>query len=207
MALTREVPRRLSFTPDIGVKDRGLNRCSTTGPGTGRRHVARRREAGVVTTDAEDCLAVVALGRLLSAYADVVNRRAWPEMEELFTSDCRIELDVVSSPLREIEGPAELARFVGPSIERFDHFEVIILNSVFEVDGDRAKGRVFLCEVRHDGDADTWSTAFGLYQDRYQRVDGRWWFVQRRYRSLARRSGETVVFGLPEELDPILPSG
>jgi hypothetical protein len=147
---------------------------------------------------------IVALGRLLAAYADVVNRRAWPELAELFRPDCAVLLDVVTSPARSLTGPAELGRFIGTAIERYDHFEFVVLNSVFDVDGDAAAGRMFMCEIRHDASTGQWGTAYGLYQDRYARVGDRWWFAERRYRSLARRGPDEIVLGLPPELPPVV---
>ena len=40
--------------------------------------------------------------------------------------------------------------------------------------------------------------AFGVYQDDYRRVDGRWWFARRDYQSLAR-SGRGEVFAFPAD--------
>ena len=77
---------------------------------------------------------VVALGRLQARYADVVSRRAWPELRELFLPDTTIELDVVTAPPRSITGPDAFGAFVKASIERFDHFTFVILNSVVEVE-------------------------------------------------------------------------
>jgi hypothetical protein len=147
---------------------------------------------------------VVALWRLQAAYADLVSRRAWPELDGLFLPDTEVHLDTVSAPPRTLRGPAELAAFVGPAMARFDHFTFVILNTVVELEPpDEARGRTFMCEVRHDEVSDTWQNAHGLYQDRYRRVDGRWRFAERRYRSLARTGPEGAILGLPEGLGPL----
>jgi hypothetical protein len=57
-----------------------------------------------------------------------------------------------------------------------------------------------MCEIRHLADADEWSTAYGLYQDRYRQTDGAWLITERRYRSLARTGGNAGIFGLPSPL-------
>jgi hypothetical protein len=145
---------------------------------------------------------VVALWRLQSTYADIVTRRAWPELVTVFLPAATVEVDTVTAELRHFTGPQEFADFVGPATDRFDHFEFVILNTVVDIDGpDSARGRIFMCEIRHETVANEWNTAYGLYQDRYQRVDGTWWFADRRYRSLARTGINTGVFGIPDGLD------
>ena len=57
-----------------------------------------------------------------------------------------------------------------------------------------------MCEVRHDEASDTWQNAHGVYQDRYRHLEGRWWFDERRYRSLARTGPGGQVLGLPPGL-------
>ena len=153
---------------------------------------------------------VVALGRLQARYADVVSRRAWSELAELFLPDTTVDIDTVTGPPRSITGPEAFGTFVAASMERFDHFTFVILNAVVEIDpgsdggvGDTASGRIFMCEVRHDRATDTWQNAHGLYQDRYRAVDGHWRFVHRRYRSLARTGPEAAVLGLPAGLGPL----
>ncbi|MGN6474682.1 MAG: nuclear transport factor 2 family protein [Mycobacteriales bacterium] len=143
---------------------------------------------------------VLELQRLQSAYADVVTRRAWSELERLFLPDVTVEVDTVSSPARSFSGPAEFIAFVSAACERFDHFQFVILNSVVEVTGDNATGRIFMCEIRHHTHEDEWSTAYGLYSDRYRKVDGTWWFADRRYRSMARTGPNAGIFGLPADL-------
>jgi SnoaL-like protein len=152
-----------------------------------------------VTDDAD----YIAIRRLQDAYADVVSRRAWGELERLFLPDVTVEVDTVSSPAHTFAGPAEFVAFVGPATDRFDHFQFVILNAVAELDGDEASGRIFMCEIRHHAELDEWSTAYGVYQDRYRKVDGQWWFADRRYRSLARSGSNAGIFGLPLDLSPL----
>ncbi len=144
---------------------------------------------------------VVALGRLQARYADVISRRAFPELDEIFRPDVVVTIDTVSRPERRIVGPQDFGAFVAAAIERYDHFTFVILNAVIDVEvdgtGDEAEGRMFMCEIRHDRASDAWQNAHGVYQDRYVRVDGRWWFAARRYRSLARTGPHSEILGLP----------
>jgi hypothetical protein len=145
---------------------------------------------------------VVALWRLQSTYADIVTRRAWPELATVFTPDVTIEVDTVTAAALHLSGRQQFIDFVGPATDRFDHFEFVILNTVVEVDGDTARGRIFMCEIRHLAAQDEWNTAYGLYQDDYRRVDGHWWIAARRYRSLARTGSGQGIFGVPTDLEP-----
>ncbi|HVT64589.1 MAG TPA: nuclear transport factor 2 family protein [Mycobacteriales bacterium] len=146
---------------------------------------------------------VIELQRLQSAYADVVSRRAWPELERLFLPDVTVEVDTVSSPAKTFTGTAEFIAFVSAACERFDHFQFVILNSVLEVTGEAAIGRIFMCEIRHETAIEDWNTAYGLYSDRYRKVDGTWWFAERHYRSIARTGPQAGIFGLPAGLTQI----
>ncbi|MEY2422104.1 MAG: hypothetical protein QOI95_2171 [Acidimicrobiaceae bacterium] len=141
---------------------------------------------------------VVSLWRLQAQYADIVTRRAWAELHEVFRPDTLVEVDTVTNPVRVFIGADAFGEFVGDSIERFDHFEFVILNTVVDItSGTKATGRIFMCEIRHDRELDTWPIAYGRYEDSYSRVDGRWWFTERRYRSMARTGPDAAIFGLP----------
>ncbi|MFM7063706.1 MAG: nuclear transport factor 2 family protein [Actinomycetes bacterium] len=151
----------------------------------------------------------VAVARLTDAYADVVTRRAWPELATLFLPRCVLHLDTVTAPTRELEGPAAIGAFIGEAVERFSFFEFVVLNRRVELrvdgDADRATARIFMCELRQDAVDGRHTTAYGLYRDTYERVDGRWWFADRRYRSLARTAGagagaDLDVLPWPEDL-------
>jgi hypothetical protein len=146
---------------------------------------------------------ILELQRLQSAYADVVSRRAWPELERLFLPEITVEVDTVNAPAKTFTGPAEFIAFVGAACERFDHFQFVILNAVIDIAGENASGRIFMCEIRHHTSENEWSTAYGLYSDRYRKVDGTWWFTERHYRSLARTGPQAGIFGLPPDLPQI----
>jgi hypothetical protein len=143
----------------------------------------------------------VAIYRLQRAYADTVTRRAWPELHDQFLADAAVRVDTVTNPVVELAGPQAVGDFIAGAVERFELFEFAILNSHVSLraggDVDAATGRVYIWELRQDAATGHFTSAFGLYQDAYRRVDGRWWFARRDYRSLAR-TGRLEVFGLPE---------
>ena len=144
---------------------------------------------------------VVALWRLQSQYADVVTRRAWAELHDVFLPDTTVHVETVTRPAFDVIGPDAFGTFVRDAIARYDHFTFVILNTVVDVTGpDEARGRFFMCEVRHDAETDTWPNAHGVYRDRYTRVDGRWRITERWYRSLAREGPPSTVLGLPPDL-------
>lgn len=151
---------------------------------------------------------VVALERLQARYADVVTRRAWAELAEVFRPDTVVHVDTVTRPVMEFAGPEEFGRFVAGAIERYDYFAFSILNAVVDLGGpgdppDEARGRFFMREVRHETATDTWPDALGVYQDRYVRIDGRWWIAERWYRSMARLGSPDLIHPPPPGLGPL----
>jgi hypothetical protein len=129
----------------------------------------------------------VAIQDLLGTYADVINRRAFGELEDLFLPECEIVIDTRRGAPQTIVGGVALGEFVGSAIDRFDFFEFVILSARLWVDGSgEASGRLYMCEVRHDRATHERSQAFGVYHDHFRRVGDRWWFAARQYHSLAR---------------------
>ena len=148
---------------------------------------------------------ILAIQRLQSAYADVVSRRAWPELAALFLPDARVEVDTRTADPLIFEGPDALGTFIAGAIERFGFFEFVVLNTVIELgvggDPDRAAARVYMCELRTESDTGEWNNAFGVYHDSYVRAGDRWRFQRRRYHSLARTADAphlAEVFGFPD---------
>jgi hypothetical protein len=142
--------------------------------------------------------------RLQYAYADVVNRRAWPELEPLFMAGAPVVVDRrVGEPLR-LEGASAVGEFIAGAIAQFEFFEFVILNAhiVFPrgPQAGEASSRLFMCELRQHRESGRMTTAYGLYHDRYLIDAARWRFAERRYHSLARDGRDLEAFPFP--LDP-----
>ena len=150
-------------------------------------------------TPDEEAVAYLGITRLQAAYADVVTRRAWDELLELFTPDAPVHVDTVTNPVHEFVGPRPLGEFIAGAIERFEFFEFVPLNTVVDVTAaEAATARLYMVELRQDAATGQWSNAFGLYRDRYTKADGRWRFTERHYRSMARTGTDRYeVFPLP----------
>jgi len=151
-----------------------------------------------VVDELRETIDYVAITRVQSAYADIVNRRAWAELAGLFLPEAPVRVDTVTNPVVELTGPEAVGAFIGGAIERFAFFEFVTLNMKVDLDGEQARGRVFMCELRQDRENGRFTRAFGVYHDQYRRVDARWWCAARRYQSLAR-SGRDDVFPFPKE--------
>jgi hypothetical protein len=154
-----------------------------------------------------EALDYVEIQRLQSAYADVVTRRAWSELAELFRPDARVEVDTRRDEVLAFDGPDALGGFISAAIERFGFFEFVILNTRIEIgvgdDPNAASGRMYMCELRTEAASGEWNNAFGVYHDRYLRHDDRWWFEHRTYHSLARTADaphRAEVFDFPHHL-------
>jgi SnoaL-like domain len=141
----------------------------------------------------------VAVQRLQASYADIVTRRAWAELKQIFLADVTLEIDKREGAPLLIRTPEAIGDFIRTSIEGFDFFEFVILNSVVELgmpDAGRATARMYMAELRHSRDSGRRSNAFGLYRDVFVKRDEEWWFEARSYRSGARTSArELDVFG------------
>ena len=141
--------------------------------------------------------------RLQHAYADIVNRRAWDELEELFVEGAPVVIDTRASQPLHLAGGREVGKFIGTAIAGFSFFEFVVLNAhIVFTDGPTAGTavcRLFMSEIRQDAASGRMTTAFGLYHDRYANQGGRWLFAERRYHSLARHAGTLDVFGLPTD--------
>ena len=146
---------------------------------------------------------------LQQAYADVVNRRAWAELADLFLPDLVLDLDLGTVHLRA-DGPEGVGAFIGERLDEFDFFEFVVLSSVVTLapdgDPDHATARLYMCELRHAVADGRFTIAYGVYHDDHRRVDGRWWFARRRYTSWARTAADGPraldVFAFPRPSAP-----
>jgi hypothetical protein len=146
---------------------------------------------------AAETVAYIAITRLQNEYADVVTRQSWDELIPLFKADARIHLDLIQSGM-DFTGPEEIGRFIAESLEQFEFFQFVILNSVVRVqDESHATGRMYMSELRQYAHGGNWSVIHGIYHDTYERDGGgRWRFAARDYQSLAR-TGRSEIFPFP----------
>lgn len=156
-------------------------------------------------TDAQrlvDTIDYIEIRRLQDAYADVVSRRVWHELSELFMPDVVLELDLRDNTLR-FTGPEDIGDFIGRSVSQFEFFQFGILGTRVHLrshdDPNRATARMYMTELRqtHDGH---WSQIYGVYHDQFRRIDNRWWFAHRTYHSLARNNQPATLFEFPHHV-------
>jgi len=144
----------------------------------------------------------VNIERVQASYADIVTRRDWGALRDVFLPDATVTVDRRQGTPLVLTGPVELGEFIATSISVFEFFEFVILNSVIALDDrdpTRAQGTMYIAELRQDAATGRRTTAFGVYRDVYAGHDGAWWFAARRYRSAARTSpGELAVFGFAD---------
>ena len=153
------------------------------------------------TLDSADAVDHVAIARLQAGYGDAVTRQAWDELHAMFLPDCPIRLDL-RDRIVEVTGPEAIGSMIASSIERFELFIFTIQNSAIDLVGDgvTARGRLYIRELRQEREGHRWTTAYGLYEDTYRKVDGTWRFATRDYSTLARTSAAAEgmdVFPIP----------
>ena len=162
--------------------------------------LVRVGSAAVRELDDDGTRSVLAIQRLQAAYGDAVTRRAWAEVAALFEPDAVVHIDTRTRPPFDVDGPEALVTFIERSLEAFAFFDFAIMNSVVDLgEAGTATGRVYICELRSDHDAAR-TEAYGLYEDRYRRREGKWRIAGRRYSSLARFGPSVEAFGLPAGL-------
>ena len=140
--------------------------------------------------------------RLHDEYADVVTRRQWPELAELFLPDLVLHLDLRDSAI-DIVGPHAIGEFIERSVSQFEFFQFGLLGARVQLrindDPDTAMARMYMTELRQTPTGH-WSQIYGVYHDRYRRVHGRWWFAERTYHSLARNNLPAAIFDFPHHM-------
>lgn len=159
----------------------------------------------------EETVSRVAIQALQGDYADSINRRSWRELSALFLPDARIELTTLRQQPLVLTGPEALGRFIADFVERLDFFQFVVLSSRLELrlDEDAALGRHFISEYRWEKPEGRFTRVFGVYRDRYRRIDGRWWFAERVFAPLLSTLSSEIddrVVGFPVSLEPFLSS-
>jgi hypothetical protein len=151
------------------------------------------------TFDQTEIADFIAIQRLQASYADIVTRRQWPELAQVFLPDASVTIDVQEGTPFVLRTPQGIGEFIDTSIERFEFFEFVILNSVIDfgpAGSGEATARLYMAELRQAREGGRRSTAFGLYRDTYVKRGDDWLIRERKYRSAARTAArELDVFG------------
>jgi SnoaL-like domain len=162
-----------------------------------------RCQTPLMDDELRDMIDTVALNRLHSAYSDTCTRQVWSELPNVLLPDATVTIDLQNQGSMVFIGPSELGEFIGKSLQQFEFFQFVVLNSHFmlRTDGnvDRATGRMWMSELRQFASNGRWSQIYGLYRDEYRRVDGRWMISARRYQSLARPNRDIEIFPIPTD--------
>ena len=112
-----------------------------------------------------------AIRQLASRYGELIDRRDLDGVAEMFVDDVRVT--------RTVSGRAALRASLEDQCRRFSTSIHMIGNHRIDfVDDDHAEGLVYgRCEQEY---GDQWIILAVQYWDRYERRDGRWYFVRRR---------------------------
>ena len=115
----------------------------------------------------------LAIQQLPARYALAVDSRDLDAWVGLFVADVDCG--------RRGRGREVLKQFIAPAVRTFYRSVHQVCGHVIDfVDRDHASGTVY-CHAEHE-DGGTWVAMAIVYFDRYERRDGRWYFVQRRER-------------------------
>lgn len=140
--------------------------------------------------------------RLQDAYADIVSRRQWDDLIDVFLPETVLDLDLRENTIRLV-GPSEIGEFIARSVSQFEFFQFCILGTRIQLrpggDPNAAYARMYMTELRQTPSGH-WSQIYGVYHDRLARKADRWWFSRRTYHSLARNNLPAAVFDFPHHL-------
>lgn len=137
------------------------------------------------------------LQKLVVAYSYAIDEREWDKLDAIFTPGAHIDYTAMGG----IKGDyATVKAWLGPALSHFPDFMHMIGNTLFEVDGDEASGKVacFNPMVVPKPESGNETMFLGLwYLDRYQRTPQGWRISER----VERKSYE---FNMPDWMQKAL---
>lgn len=139
-----------------------------------------------------------AIHDLIGLYGDALIRRDAPTWRSLWTEDAEWSLvGMTASGKQDIGDMWENAMAGFPFAVHVAHPVLVV------VEGDAGRGRWYIQEILREPDGPAVS-AFGVYTDRYEKVDGQWLFSYRRFDLMHRaplsEEGMTLM-PYPEDLN------
>ena len=117
------------------------------------------------------------ISSLIARYAELLNLGQVDDVAALF------EHGRICSPgVGDVVGPEAVAAMYRKSVVFVDKMPDTLLftsNLQIEVDGDDASSKAYFAAL-HQGDGAVVPVIAGRYHDQFRRIDGRWWFHERR---------------------------
>ena len=128
---------------------------------------------------------------LLYRYADVIDRKSFEELREVFSEDAHIDYSAFGGSVGD---PDETIAFLEKAMKLFPNTQHLNANVQIQVDGDRGTGRVMCFNPQEMGLPGGGSQVFMLglwYVDEYLRTE-RGWRIHRRHEE------KSWVFNTPD---------
>ncbi|MEN7535668.1 nuclear transport factor 2 family protein [Aurantiacibacter flavus] len=123
---------------------------------------------------------------LTARYLFAIDYHDWDAYVATFAEDGELEFAAGVSKGREairetvIDFAAGIGRFYHTEDGEPAKLRHVMLQNAIRVEGDRAWGRILWVEMANDGPGDSMKMGtYGLYEDEYRRIEGRW-LIQRR---------------------------
>ncbi len=131
-----------------------------------------------MTLSLQDISDRLELQDLAILYADIIDRKAFDELREIFVPEARIDYSGTGGPVGSLEYTIE---FLQKALAWFPNHQHLVSNTQLKIDGDRATGKV-MCfnpmEMTVEGGTHTY--LLGLwYLDEFVRTTDGWRFKTR----------------------------
>ena len=132
---------------------------------------------------------------LVTQYADIIDRKAFSELNTIFTDDAIIDYEATGALKCSVK---EMIAFLTEAMSLFPNHQHLVSNTHFKVDGDTATGRVMCFNPMEMAVEDgTQTFILGIwYVDEFARINGRWLFT-------SRRQEASWNLNFPERLKPV----
>ncbi|RLU08148.1 hypothetical protein CS078_17515 [Pseudomonas prosekii] len=117
-----------------------------------------------------------AIETLISAYANAFDRLDADLLQQIWHQDSTLDLPGFGSA----QSRDEILRMAEQSWQQMPHMHHWMANPLIQIDGDSAAGTVAANCLFHDIEQGPVQVS-GLYYDRFERRDGEWRFVSRRF--------------------------
>lgn len=132
-----------------------------------------------MTINIENIASELAIRNLVARFANSATPPNYDGIASVWTPDAVWSL---SAPFQmEAHGVDEISAMARDLLEPREFFVQFVHSGEVEVDGDSGTGSWILQEVAR-GPGETYYNNYALYEDVYERIDGKWYFAERHYK-------------------------